>query len=51
MTTYTFTSKQRDGQFFLYRDGEPVGAKYGYATQNDANEAIEQIKRWDRIAG
>lgn len=49
--TYRFTTEQRDGRFYIFRDGEKLGAKYGYDTQRDADEAIEQTKRWDRIAG
>lgn len=49
--TYTFTITERGGQFFTLRDGEAVGAKYGYDTRTDAQTAIGQIQRWDRIAG
>lgn len=51
MTTYRFTTEHRDGRHYIYRDGEKLGAKYGYDTKADALEAIEQTKRWDRIAG
>lgn len=51
MITYRFSTEQRDGRYFIFRDGEKLGAKYGYDTERDALEAIEQTKRWDSLVG
>lgn len=51
MREWRFTIEERGGRFHILRNGGACGAKLGYATREDAKQAIRETQRWDGIVG